>query len=217
MRRSAHDPRRPEAETWGMTAIARILVAAAALALAAPAAAAPSRSARSVAVTSDESAIVAAINAVRATHGLVPVKLSTPLTVVATQHSEEMAARGYFAHESADGSTFWKRVQLRYASASFGYWSTGENLVWASPDLDAPKAIDLWMGENIAWGDGTLATPAATVNAWMHSPEHRANILNARWREIGISLVHATAAPGVYNGLDVTIVTTDFGVRRLPS
>jgi len=195
MRRSAHDPRRPEAETWGMTAIARILVAAAALALAAPAAAAPSRSARSVAVTSDESAIVAAINAVRATHGLVPVKLSTPLTVVATQHSEEMAARGYFAHESADGSAFWKRVQLRYASASFGYWSTGENLVWASPDLDAPKAIDLWMA----------------------SPAHRANILARRWREIGISLVHATAAPGVYNGLDVTIVTTDFGVRRLPS
>ena len=48
----------------------------------------------------------------------------------------------------------------------------------------------------------------------MASPEHRANILTARWREIGVSAVHVAAAPGVYHGLDVTIVTTDFGVRR---
>jgi uncharacterized protein YkwD len=48
----------------------------------------------------------------------------------------------------------------------------------------------------------------------MNSPEHRANLLNGRWREIGISAVHAVAAPGTYDGLDVTIITTDFGVRR---
>jgi hypothetical protein len=38
--------------------------------------------------------------------------------------------------------------------------------------------------------------------------------MNPRWREIGVSAVHENAAPGVYKGLDVTIVTTDFGVRR---
>ena len=30
----------------------------------------------------------------------------------------------------------------------------------------------------------------------------------------GVAAVHQAAAPGVYKGLDVTIVTTDFGVRR---
>ena len=42
-------------------------------------------------------------------------------------------------------------------------------------------------------------------NAWM---------LASRWREIGIAAVHVAAAPGAYRGLDVTIVGTDFGVRR---
>jgi hypothetical protein len=38
--------------------------------------------------------------------------------------------------------------------------------------------------------------------------------MNPLWREIGVSAVHEAQAPGVYQGLDVTIVTTDFGVRR---
>jgi uncharacterized protein YkwD len=48
----------------------------------------------------------------------------------------------------------------------------------------------------------------------MHSPEHRANILKPEWREIGVSAVHLDTAPGTYGGRPVTIVTTDFGVRR---
>ena len=48
----------------------------------------------------------------------------------------------------------------------------------------------------------------------MKSPEHRANLLSAKWREIGLSAVHVQAAPGTFDGLDVTIVTADFGVRR---
>jgi hypothetical protein len=39
-------------------------------------------------------------------------------------------------------------------------------------------------------------------------------LLDPNWREIGVSAVHASSAPGVYNGLPVTIVTTDFGVRK---
>ena len=52
------------------------------------------------------------------------------------------------------------------------------------------------------------------MQLWLNSPEHKANLLTARWREIGVSAVHVTAAPGAFHGLDVTIVTTDFGVRR---
>jgi uncharacterized protein YkwD len=50
--------------------------------------------------------------------------------------------------------------------------------------------------------------------AWMASPEHRANILFAGWRQIGIAAVSSPDAPGTYNGMPVTVITTDFGVRR---
>ena len=48
----------------------------------------------------------------------------------------------------------------------------------------------------------------------MASPEHRANILNPKWREIGVAAVHMNNAPGIYHGLPVTIITTDFGARH---
>jgi hypothetical protein len=48
----------------------------------------------------------------------------------------------------------------------------------------------------------------------MKSPEHRANLLSPTWREVGVSALHVAAAPGAFQGLDVTIVTTDFGVRH---
>jgi len=139
-----------------------------------------------------ESGVLQDLNAIRTQHGLVPVRLSASLTASATQHSREMAADGYFEHASADGTVFWKRIQRWYGSNGYGFWSVGENLLWSSPDVSADGALQLWM----------------------HSPEHRANILNPRWREIGVSAVHVASAPGTYQGLPVTIITTDFGFRN---
>ena len=39
------------------------------------------------------------------------------------------------------------------------------------------------LGENIAAGS---ATPEAVVDQWMHSPGHRANILNKKFKELGV-------------------------------
>jgi uncharacterized protein YkwD len=103
-----------------------------------------------------------------------------------------MVQDGYFGHESADGSPFWKRIQSFYRSSPGRLWSVGENLVFSSPTIDARLALKLWLG----------------------SPEHRKNLMNPLWREIGVSAVHATSAPGAYQGMDVTVVTTDFGVRK---
>ena len=104
----------------------------------------------------------------------------------------EMAERGYFAHDSANGSTFDKRIARFYPMGFHRYWSVGENLLWSSPDVDASRALTMWI----------------------NSPEHKANMLNRRWREIGLSAVHSSSAPGTYSGRPVTIVTTDFGIRR---
>jgi uncharacterized protein YkwD len=171
------------------SALVGILAAIAFLAAAAPASTAPPRRLQ---VSQLEAAVLTQINTVRREHGLVALRLNGRLEVAAAQHSQDMGSRGYFKHESADGSAFWKRVQRYYGSRGYRYWSVGENLLWSSPNVDGPGALKLWM----------------------ESPEHRANLLTARWREVGLSAVHFTAAPGAFNGLDVTIVTADFGVRR---
>jgi uncharacterized protein YkwD len=139
-----------------------------------------------------EQGVLANVNTLRRQHGLAPLRLSSALAAAARQHSGEMASRGYFSHNSASGSSFDRRIARYYGIGHHRYWSVGENLLWSSPDVDA----------------------AGALNMWLNSPEHRKIMLTARWREIGLSAVHVTAAPGAYSGREVTIVTADFGVRR---
>jgi uncharacterized protein YkwD len=136
--------------------------------------------------------VLTAVNAFRAAHGLHPLRESRALDSSARQHSLEMGKDGYFGHSSADGKAFWQRIQLYFGSQKYSYWSVGENLVWAAPRLSAGKAMQMWIA----------------------SPEHLRNLLTARWRRIGVSAVHVVDAPGVFQGRPVTIITTDFGVRR---
>lgn len=164
-----------------------------AVALTAPAAArneGPRASASGVSAL--EAAVLANVNQIRAQHGLGALKMSRRLSAAADQQSEAMGAKGFFSHSSADGTAFWKRIRKYYSDRNYRYWSVGENLLWSSPDVDASGALDMWM----------------------QSPEHRANLLSKSWREIGLSAIHVNAAPGAFQGLDVTIVTADFGVRR---
>lgn len=134
------------------------------------------------------------VNALRARHGLRPLRLSRPLSAAASRHSLEMAEDGFFSHSSADGTAFWRRIEHYYRAQGFRTWQVGENLVWESPSLPAGDAIRMWMA----------------------SPPHRANLLNPAWREIGIGAVRSGAAPGVYRGLPAVVVTADFGARANP-
>jgi len=139
-----------------------------------------------------QSSVLSDLNAIRRAHGLVALRLSSSLSAAARQHSVEMVTLGYFGHTSANGSSFDKRIARYYPIGGKHYWSVGENLLWSSPDVDAGGALTMW---------------------W-NSPEHRKNMLTARWREIGLSAIHVATAPGTYGGREVTIVTTDFGVRN---
>ena len=162
------------------------------LALVAPGTASPASGHAQRTLSSLEVGVLQQLNAIRAQHNLQPLKLNVRLSAAADQHSREMGATGYFEHSSHDGTAFWKRINRWYASSGYGFWSVGENLLWSSPDVE----------------------PASALQLWMNSPEHRANILTAKWREIGISAVHVANAPGMYHDLPVTIITTDFGVRH---
>jgi uncharacterized protein YkwD len=42
------------------------------------------------------------------------------------------------------------------------------------------------IGESLAWGSGTLASPEETVRRWLESPPHRAILLDPEFRLIGI-------------------------------
>jgi uncharacterized protein YkwD len=132
--------------------------------------------------------LVRDINRFREAHGLPALHLSAALLAAARQHSGEMASAGYFSHDSYDGSPFWKRLQL---SCPRGHkWLTaGENIYWRTDD----------------------ATADGVTEAWAASPDHRANMLSQAWRDIGVSVVRADAAPGAYGGANVVIVTADFG------
>jgi uncharacterized protein YkwD len=139
-----------------------------------------------------EQDVLANVNLLRHQHGLAALRLSSKLAAAARSHSAEMAQRGYFSHDSANGSSFDKRISRFYPLSGRRYWSVGENLLWSSPDVSASSALDMWV----------------------NSPEHKKILLTGRWREIGLAAVHVQTAPGSYGGREVTIVTADFGVRR---
>jgi uncharacterized protein YkwD len=174
-----------------------IAISVAVLALVAAGGTAVSASARPRAETamlamgSFEAAIAARINRVRQGRGLRPLRVNRRLAAAADFHSRDMGRRGYFAHESADGTPFWQRVRRWYASRGFRDWSVGENLIWGTDRYGAAFAVRKWMG----------------------SAPHRKNILTRAWREIGVGAVFLAHAPGEYGGRAVTIVTADFGVR----
>jgi uncharacterized protein YkwD len=155
------------------------------------ASAARTRSARVVIAQSESTAVLVAVNRVRVGHGLRPLRASALLTTAATQHSRDMAIRGYFDHVSPSGPTFAARLRHYYPSRPGRRWGVAENILWSS------------------------GTPTAQqeLAAYMKSPEHRANILNPAWHEIGVGIVHALNETGAYGGRKVTFETVDFGVR----
>src|SRR3954466_14689031 len=103
----------------------------------------PTRSIQRVAPL--ETQVLAKINAIRAGHGLRPLRLSTSLSAAATQHSDQMARLGFFSHDSAGGGSMGTRVGHYYSSRGHRSWAVGENLLWSSPTIDADRALDLWM------------------------------------------------------------------------
>jgi uncharacterized protein YkwD len=66
------------------------------------------------------------------------------------------------------------------------------------------------IGENIAWGTGHYGTPRETMNGWLQSPGHRANILTAAFRDIGVGYLPGQTFEG-YGG--ATLWSQEFGVR----
>lgn len=135
-------------------------------------------------------AMLCLVNRERSSHGERPLRLNRRLARAAQAHSNSMARYDYFEHVGPRGQTPLARLRaVGYISSSLGYE----------------------VGENIACGTLGLATPRAIVAAWMASPAHRANVLDARFRETGIG-VSPHALSSVAHGQPGAIYTQDFGV-----
>jgi uncharacterized protein YkwD len=107
------------------------------------------------------------LNAQRTRRGLRPLRANARLSRAARGHAQDMARRNYFSHTSLSGASFLDRIRRSGYLRGARSWSAGEN---------------------IAWGSGRLARPREVVRAWMRSPGHRANILNRRFRHIGLGV-----------------------------
>jgi uncharacterized protein YkwD len=139
-------------------------------------------------IVQTEDATLCMINVERTSRGLGALTKNGVLLAAALEHSHDMVDNKFFSHDSSSGDDFEGRIiRFRYAPT---------NVLWEA-------------GENLAWGTLSLSTPASIVDSWMHSPEHRDNILNPDFKELGVGIVTSTPE-GDVNG---ATYTADFGVK----
>ena len=133
----------------------------------------------SAALARGETSLLIAMNQARAAHGLRPLHTDATLGRAARSHSLDMLRHNYFSH-----GAFAAR-------------------------MNAFHAVGPVVGENLAWGSGSLGSAAHVVQMWLASPEHRANLLRPGFTRVGLATPVGTFA----GSSDVTVVTADFGGR----
>lgn len=124
--------------------------------------------------------LLAETNGERTAHHESALQLNPQLTAAAQAKANDMAARGYWSHVTPDGKQPWSFIE----TAGYQYEAAGENLAYGFGSSDE------------------------VMTAWMHSPKHRANILNGVYQDVGF----ATANVANYQGTGPeTIVVAMYG------
>ena len=129
------------------------------------------------------------INRVRAHYGLHKLSFNHSLRDSATGHSDSMVTNRYFAHEGPGGSVGSRISRTGYLHRARAYT----------------------VGENIGGGHGRrYGSPMAVFKEWMHSPPHRANILDPGFRDAGVGVARGYPMGGAAGAATYTV---DFGAR----
>jgi uncharacterized protein YkwD len=147
--------------------------------------------------TSDEATVERAtlclINRIRASHRLAQLHGNPALGILATSQVTTMIELDYFADVRPTGQTPLALI----ASTPYA------------------RRAQVSIGQNIAWGTGSDATPGEIVEAWMASPPHRRIILTSAYRDAGVAVT--PAIPSIVDGGTAPAGATyamEFGVRR---
>lgn len=117
-------------------------------------------------------------NVQRQKSGLQPLALNDKLDQAAYLKAQDMFTKQYWAHIAPDGTQPWKWL----GDVNYNYDEAGENLA------------------------KNFTTTNAVVTAWMDSPEHKANILEANYSEAGFAVVS-----GQLDGKPTSIVVALYG------
>jgi uncharacterized protein YkwD len=141
-------------------------------------------------VAAVDAATVCLVNQVRAQHGVAAMRFSTRLAQAAQRHAADMVASDYFGHVGPAGDTPVSRIR------DTGYLRN--------------TSVGYVVGENLAWGTLTLATPAATVAAWIASPEHLSNMLDPGFADTAV-YVDPQAPPTLSQGQPGATYAQEFG------
>jgi uncharacterized protein YkwD len=142
-------------------------------------------------VAAVQHATLCLLNEERKARGLRRLRANETLERVATAYTRRMVSDRFFDHVAPGGSTMLGRVRATAYLRSTGSWA---------------------LGENLAWGTGSLSTPANTMRGWMNSAGHRRNILDASFKEIGIG-VTLGAPVDVSAATTAATYATEFGGR----
>lgn len=160
-------------------------------------------------------AIFHATNEMRRKMNLTPFAYSEALEKIARQHSSEMADKQYFAHDSPVAKYHTLKDRVRLAGLKYGTFA--ENIaVRPVYEMGSGKYYVKQTAGGKSYREdvktGQVLRPAtylewadAVLNAWMHSPEHRANLVNPKLTELGVGV-----ARGPYDGQDAIYATQDF-------
>ncbi len=128
----------------------------------------------------DINKIVELTNSNRAKAGSNKVTLNAQLSAAAAAKVDDMFKENYWAHVSPKGTEPWAFI----TNAGYKYQHAGENL---ARDFSSSKDV---------------------VNAWMASPSHKKNLLDKRYKDMGLAV-----KDGYINGVETTIVVQMFAVE----
>ena len=133
------------------------------------------------------------LNHERTSRGLKALRQNPGLQSTAQSYAQQMDERNFFDHVSPGGSTMVERIKR-----GSDYLRSGRS--WT-------------VGENLAWGAGGAERFDKIVRAWMQSSGHRKNILNGRFRDIGIGIVEGAPVKGIAAASGAATYVNNFGAR----
>jgi uncharacterized protein YkwD len=125
-------------------------------------------------------------NYARAASGLGPLRPVKPLRVSSGRKAKDMKGCDDFSHEACGRNTFYWLRKVGFMQGNYG------------------------VGENLAWGSGSLGTVHTIMSNWLNSDEHRVILLRPSYQDVGIGL-----AEGRFQGfVGAEIWVAHFGYRH---
>ncbi len=105
-----------------------------------------------------------------------------------TNYARARAGRGSLLRDADLSRSADRKAADVIRCDSFSHTACGRDFTYWIEEVDYAPGNCWSAGENIAWGTRKLATPRSIFRSWIRSPGHRANILSADYRDLGVGL-----------------------------